>query len=285
TVHIRVGSKETLLRNQHELMQQTKGKLLSTEIAPVLVGDGEAQIIELGDEEQSPLREVLHIISNEQEKTTDEDANADTLQDDSTHQKEGETRAEVVEPQRDGKTWIQEDSHRNSEDDNIWVVLDGEEESSKEEDNTEMPTDELGTNESLFTRLTDPFKECVNEILRLVTVGDDLSETEREAVRNFIIEYADVFALSVSEVKPVKGAVHKLHIKPDAKFSTKIHQKPLTPPQKKYLHTSIDDMIAAGIIEQCDPSQVKCVSPTTLAQKAHQGKGLALEELQHRVND
>jgi hypothetical protein len=68
-------------------------------------------------------------------------------------------------------------------------------------------------------------------------------------------------------------------------FSKKVHQKPLTPPQRQYLYKSIDTMLEADIIEPCAPENVKCVSPTTLAQKTHQGKGLALEELQHRVND
>jgi transposase InsO family protein len=44
-------------------------------------------------------------------------------------------------------------------------------------------------------------------------------------------------------------------------------------------------MQSAGIIEPCSPEEVKCVSATTLAQKAHLGKGLTLVELQHRVND
>ena len=44
-------------------------------------------------------------------------------------------------------------------------------------------------------------------------------------------------------------------------------------------------MLKADIIEQCTPEQVKCASPTTLAQKTHTGTGLTLEELQHRVND
>lgn len=44
-------------------------------------------------------------------------------------------------------------------------------------------------------------------------------------------------------------------------------------------------MLEAGVIEACKPEDVKCISPTTLAQKVHQGKGLALDELQHRVND
>ena len=41
----------------------------------------------------------------------------------------------------------------------------------------------------------------------------------------------------------------------------------------------------ADIIEPCEPRQVKCVSPMTLAQKTHEGTGLTLEELQHCVND
>ena len=97
--------------------------------------------------------------------------------------------------------------------------------------------------------------------------------------------FRSIFALSVSEVKQVDNAVHYLDIPPGTKFSTKVGQKPLTPPQRKYLYESIDTMLKADIIEQCLPDQVKCVSPTTLAQKAHGSPGLNLEELQHRVND
>jgi len=104
-------------------------------------------------------------------------------------------------------------------------------------------------------------------------------------VKALIAEFADVFALSVSEVKQVKGAVHKLNIEPNAKFSTKVHQKPLTPPQRRYLHEKLQAMLDADIIEPCKPEQVKCVSPMTLAQKTHQGTGLTLDKLQRRVND
>ena len=44
-------------------------------------------------------------------------------------------------------------------------------------------------------------------------------------------------------------------------------------------------MLKVGVIEACTPEEVKCISATTLAQKAHEGKGLSLEELQHRVNN
>ncbi|KAG6852193.1 hypothetical protein C0991_002173 [Blastosporella zonata] len=136
------------------------------------------------------------------------------------------------------------------------------------------------TNSSLFTRKSDPFKPArIMEIPRLVQVGTDLLEGKHRQVLDMVMEYVDVFAMSVSKVKHVKRATHTLHIKPTATFSTKVHKKPLTPAQKEYLNKSIDDMLAAGIIERCDPAKVKCVSLTTLAQKAHAGKGLSLEEL------
>ncbi|KIM37850.1 hypothetical protein M413DRAFT_54364, partial [Hebeloma cylindrosporum] len=123
---------------------------------------------------------------------------------------------------------------------------------------------------NLFTRMTEPHKpERVKEILRLVTIGTDLREDQSTKVRELIASFADIFALSVHEVHQVKDIVHRLDIQPDAVFSTKVHQKPLTPPQRQYLYTSIDTMLEAGIIDACKPEEVKCVSATTLAQKAH----------------
>ena len=162
--------------------------------------------------------------------------------------------------------------------------------SKLQDDNTtpeiEIEVDNLRSDDKLYTRLTDPWKkERVEEILKQVQIGPDLTEDERSKVQEFITEWADVFALSVNEVKQVDDAVHYLDIPPGTKFSTKVGQKPLTPPQRKYLYDSIDTMLKADIIEQCLPDQVKCVSPTTLAQKVHNNPGLNLEELQHRVND
>ena len=108
---------------------------------------------------------------------------------------------------------------------------------------------------------------------------------EQQKVCQLISSFADIFALSVSEVKVANNAVHHLDIPPDATFSMKVHQKPLTPPQRHYLYASIDTMLQAGVIKACKLEEVKCVSATTLAQKMHQGKGLSLGEIQHRVND
>jgi len=150
---------------------------------------------------------------------------------------------------------------------------------------TEIMVDSLQMDNSLFTRKEDPFQPAmVAEILRQVRIGDDLMAAQQESVEQLITEWADIFALLVSKVFPVDGAVHMLNILVDAMFLKKVHQKPLTPPQRQYLHTKINEMLAAGVIEQCKPGQVKCVSPTTLAQKVHKG-GLTLEELQHRISD
>ena len=216
----------------------------------------------------------------------------------STHQGERTT-----EPDREQRNTHSKEVHRNSDaneehaadikhvdntEDNrttpVYVTV--EEVEDEKPGLTEIEIEALKNDETVFTRHTNPWKEeRVEEILKQVTVGPDLSDEQRGQVFEFLRKWADIFALSVSEVKQVEGIVHHLDIPQGATFSTKVNQKPLTTPQKKYVYESIDAMLEAGIIEQCSPDQVKCVSPTTLAQKAHAGAGLMLEELQHRVND
>lgn len=139
---------------------------------------------------------------------------------------------------------------------------------------------------NIYTRTTDPFKaEHIQAILNSMQIGNDLGQEERKHVQQLIREYADCFVLSIKEVTPVPGAVHTLNVPPDATFSKRVHQKPLTPPQRAYVHKKIDKLIEAGAIEPCSPSKVKCIAPITLAHKAHKGTGLSMEELQRRVNE
>ncbi|OBZ75456.1 hypothetical protein A0H81_04920 [Grifola frondosa] len=135
-----------------------------------------------------------------------------------------------------------------------------------------IPLDYIDTEDpnNIFIRQTDPFNaKRVEAILKAVLIGTDLSNEQCKEVRNTIQEYADCFALSVSEVTLVLGAIHKLNIPEGATFSRK----------------KIDELLATGVIEACNPSQVKCITPIMLVKKVHEGEGLALEELQHRVND
>ncbi|KAJ6598727.1 hypothetical protein B0H10DRAFT_2323768, partial [Mycena sp. CBHHK59/15] len=135
---------------------------------------------------------------------------------------------------------------------------------------TEQPEIIVDGDTSIFTRHTDPFNPArVARILDVVEIGDDLTAEERGVVEATIREYADVYALSISEVKAIPGAVHRLHVPEDAKFSTKIQQRRLTPPQTAYFSKAIDAMIEAGVISPIAAADVKCVSPITLAAKAH----------------
>ncbi|KAG1781305.1 hypothetical protein EV702DRAFT_962849, partial [Suillus placidus] len=71
----------------------------------------------------------------------------------------------------------------------------------------------------------------VAEILRLVKIGNDLLEQQRQKVRDTIAKYADTFTITVKEVYPVSFKTFKLSFPPGATFSTKVNQRPLTPPQ------------------------------------------------------
>lgn len=150
-------------------------------------------------------------------------------------------------------------------------------EEQRETGDVEIMFSEETRDENIYTRHTKPFKKRrVDEVVKQVRVGKNLTKEEQREVEELIRRYADVFALSMSEVKRVEGTIHKLKIPQETKFSTKARQKPLMPPQKTYLHKKIDEMLDADIIERCGPGDVKCVSPTMLAQKAHQSAGLTM---------
>ncbi|TRM66810.1 hypothetical protein BD626DRAFT_396574, partial [Schizophyllum amplum] len=133
-----------------------------------------------------------------------------------------------------------------------------------------QPQVDVDADRSLFTRRTDPFApRRVQAVLEAVRIGDDLSPEQRNTVIQFVREFADCFALSMHEVTAVPGATHRMDIPADTQFSTKPRQKPFTPLQKRWVNKVIDQMLEAGIITPIHPKDARCVSPTTLAQKAH----------------
>ncbi|KAJ7132744.1 hypothetical protein C8R43DRAFT_830494, partial [Mycena crocata] len=102
-----------------------------------------------------------------------------------------------------------------------------------------------------------------------VQLGPDLTNAQRAEVQAFLASYADIFALALREVCPVKGAVYAPKIPKDHKFSMKVHQRPVTLLQGEYLYQQVEVMEKAGIICPIHPRDVKCVSPIKLAQKKH----------------
>ncbi|KIJ45535.1 hypothetical protein M422DRAFT_134926, partial [Sphaerobolus stellatus SS14] len=99
--------------------------------------------------------------------------------------------------------------------------------------------------------------ERVGQILKEVTIGDDLLEEQHIRVVNMVTEYADAFALTLSEVLPVDFVTHKLHVNPLTPLPTKVYQKLLTAEQKSWFYGKVDEMEAAGIIARVRADEVR----------------------------
>lgn len=58
----------------------------------------------------------------------------------------------------------------------------------------------------------------------------------------------------------------------------------MTPPQAEYFAKALDIMIDAGVVAPIAAKDVKCVSPITIAAKAHTIAGMTLDELKQCLN-
>lgn len=106
----------------------------------------------------------------------------------------------------------------------------------------EQPEAELDE-ENLFTRTIDPFKPArFQRLLELIEIGDDLTTSKRQETIALIVESADIFAVSVAEVTPLKGAILRLQIPEGAIFSKKVHQCSLKAPERDYYYPRLDEL-------------------------------------------
>lgn len=119
---------------------------------------------------------------------------------------------------------------------------------------TEQPDITKTFEPTVLTRKSDPHNPVrVKTILSEITVGQDLTPAQRESIKLLIAEFAECFALSMSEVTAVKGASLKLDIPRDKQFRTKINQRPQSPPQKEFFNEVINKMLQADIIRPIAP--------------------------------
>ena len=134
-------------------------------------------------------------------------------------------------------------------------------------------------------RVTNTFDETrVQEILKAVEIGPDLTEEQREKVSSLVREYADVFALSLSEVLYVDWYKHKINIDPEQVFPTKINQRPITEGQKEWFRNILDDMEKSYVIQKVPGDFIKNLSSTNLAPKDAGKTGLTRTEVLRQVN-
>lgn len=110
-------------------------------------------------------------------------------------------------------------------------------------------------------------------------------EKSRVQTRGEVTWFADCFALSLSKVNLIAGAVHKLNVPEGATFRTKVPQHSLNPDQWAFMEAKVDKMLKAGVVCPVHPGEIKCVAPSVLAHKVHGNMGLSSDKLKHRVND
>ena len=140
-----------------------------------------------------------------------------------------------------------------------------------------LPTPPAAHDE-IFTRLTEkgPFyPPRVNTILDTVQIGA-ISPDESIKVCALLCEFADIFALSVKEVKPISTTKYRLNIPDCATFSVKANQRLLNQAQKEFYFPKLIEFENAGVLRPIHVSKVKAVHPTVLAQKAHETVTIAL---------
>lgn len=123
-----------------------------------------------------------------------------------------------------------------------------------------------GTNTSL--RNTDPFAPArIQEILSQVQIGEDLSIPQRERVRAILTEFADIFALSLSEVRTVDWYKHHLNIDHSVPLPRRAGQRPVAGPQKDWLYSMIDNMEDAHVVKKVSSDFIKALTSTNLQPK------------------
>ena len=133
--------------------------------------------------------------------------------------------------------------------------------------------------------MTNIFAETrIQEILTAIEIGPDLSNEQREQVHLLIQQYADIFALSLSEVLYVDWYKHKPNIDPNQTFPTRINQRPITEGQKEWFSNILDNMENAHIIQKVPGDFIKNLSSTNLAPKEASKRGITRTEVLQQVN-
>ncbi|QRV99481.1 Retrovirus-related Pol polyprotein from transposon opus [Ceratobasidium sp. AG-Ba] len=134
-------------------------------------------------------------------------------------------------------------------------------------------------------RRSNPFKpERVAEILNKVRFGDKLTAEQRGQAEDLVREFADIFALNLSEVLPVDFTQMKLDIPEGSTFPKRAGQRKLTEPQRQALYAMLDDLETAKIVERVNQDQVAAVSPINMVPKPGGVERPSLKTLQQMAN-
>ncbi len=122
-------------------------------------------------------------------------------------------------------------------------------------------------------------------LLNAITIGDDLTPTQKDRVSQLITSKAAAFATTLSQVEACPHTVHRLTIDPSAKLQRVAFGRPLTEPEHKAAVGCVDALLKADIIERVSPEAVRCVAPTVMAKKKSAASNVSPELLRQMAND
>jgi len=131
----------------------------------------------------------------------------------------------------------------------------------------------------------EPFtNDQVKEILQKITIGPDLTKAQHKEICTLISEYADVFALSLSEVKVIDWYKHHLNVDPSVKLPKKTAQRPITEAQKDWFFSILDEMEETHVIQRVPGEFIKGLSSTNIQPKEASKIGATRTEILRKVN-
>ena len=143
----------------------------------------------------------------------------------------------------------------------------------------------INRGENKTQRVTDPFNEArMAKILKAIEIGPDLTTEQRKKVEDLIKEYADIFALTLSEVFYVDWHKHTITIDPDAKLPKRMAQRPITEQQKAWFYNILDEMEESHVIQKVPGEFLKNLASTNLAPKEAGKLGMMKTDVLRKVN-
>lgn len=128
-------------------------------------------------------------------------------------------------------------------------------------------------------------EDRADKVLAKITIGSDLTETQRNRVQDLIRRRHRAFALDLSEVKPCLHTQHKLTVNPDIKLTRKPFGRPLSEPEVAAAFRQVDKLLKAGIIKRCRPKEVLCCAPIVMAPKKPDPTEMELPKLIRMADD
>jgi len=117
-----------------------------------------------------------------------------------------------------------------------------------------------------------------------IELRPDLTDDQRNQIQNLIHNYADIFALTLLEVKVVNWHKHHLNIDPSIKLPTRTSQHPVTEAQKDWFFSILDEMEEAHVIQRVPGNFIKALSSTNPAPKEAGKIGTTRTEILQKVN-